>query len=78
MRRTYVEAQIAPAAAHVVAARVGAVEAKQKQRILHHVLRLEGYRQPRILEGNFLGGVRCIRLICALGKDDGRLWLLQS
>lgn len=78
VRRTHVEAQVAPAAAHVVAARVGAVETKQEERIFHHVLGLERDRQPRVLVRDLLGGERCVEPVRTLGEDDSRLWFLQS
>ncbi len=51
------ELQIVPPVSYESATGIGAVETQQDERLLHHLLGLEGYRELGILERDIVGTV---------------------
>jgi hypothetical protein len=80
MCRPCMQLEITPALRKVVTGLVRAIEPKQNQRLLLHILRLEYDARFHISMGHgtlgdIVGGVRCIRRGC---EDDNVLLFLHS
>lgn len=75
---TDVKAKIAPPVGDVVAGLISTIEAKQQQSVVHHLLRLEEYRQSRILVWDGLWRERRESCIRRFGQDHSRLWFLRG
>lgn len=75
---TDVKAKIAPPVGDVVAGLISTIEAKQQQSVVHHLLRLEEYRQSRILVWDGLWRERRESCIRRFGQDHSRLWFLAE
>ncbi len=73
---TNVQLEIVPTGGHGFAGRIRAIEAQQNQRVLHHLLRLERYRQLVIPVRDALRGVRREAGVGRDGEDDCGLWFL--
>lgn len=79
MHTTYMQFEIAPATCgNVVAGLIGAVEAEEKQRIHHHLLRLEMNPKLRVLKGYVIGCVGLEEGLVGDGKDNRWLRFLDT
>ena len=68
--------EVAPAVADEVALGVGAIEAEENERLLHHLLGLERDGKLRILKRDIIWGVRRPWGIRRRREDDRRLRFL--